>query len=125
MTRWGRIFLVLAAMSGFASVLAGAYARHGLAGASAQDWMKTGSSYGVIHALAVFAAVFVARIGGRRGLAAAGLFVAGGVLFSGSLYAAALGAPAAVLMATPVGGLALMAGWLALAWACLGIEKTT
>jgi uncharacterized membrane protein YgdD (TMEM256/DUF423 family) len=125
MTRWGRILLTLAALSGFAAVLAGAYARHGLTDATTQDWMKTGSSIGLIHALAVFAAVFVARAGGRRGLAAAVLLLTGLVLFSGSLYAAALGAPHAVLMATPVGGLAMMAGWLALAWACLGLDKTT
>jgi uncharacterized membrane protein YgdD (TMEM256/DUF423 family) len=125
MTSWGRIFPVAAALCGLSSVIAGAYADHGLADATARDWMKIGATYDMDHALAVFAAVFVAQRGGRRGLVAAALFLAGALLFSGSLYAAALGAPRAVLMATPVGGLTLMAGWLALAWACLGLGKTT
>ena len=43
---------------------------------------------------------------------AAALIVAGAVLFSGSLYALALGAPAALGLFTPLGGLAWIAAWL-------------
>jgi uncharacterized membrane protein YgdD (TMEM256/DUF423 family) len=69
--------------------------------------------------------VFVASLdGGRRALAAAGLFVAGTILFSGSLYALALGAPRVIGLATPAGGLALSAGWFVLAWACARLRKT-
>jgi uncharacterized membrane protein YgdD (TMEM256/DUF423 family) len=48
--------------------------------------------------------------------AAAMLIVAGIVLFSGSLYALALGAPRLIGAVTPIGGLALIAGWLAFAY---------
>jgi uncharacterized membrane protein YgdD (TMEM256/DUF423 family) len=52
--------------------------------------------------------------------AAGWLLLAGTVLFSGSLYAVALGAPRALGMATPVGGLAFILGWLAFAIAVIG-----
>ncbi len=123
MTRLQRICLVLAALAGFASVLAAAYATHGVSNPQARDWMHTGAAYALDQALAVFAAVFVASQGGRRAMAAAVLFLIGIVLFCGSLWAVALGAPRALAMATPVGGLAFMAGWLALAWACLSLRK--
>jgi uncharacterized membrane protein YgdD (TMEM256/DUF423 family) len=48
--------------------------------------------------------------------AAAALIVAGVVLFSGSLYALALGAPRALGVLTPLGGLAWIAAWLLFAW---------
>src|SRR6059058_5733625 len=48
--------------------------------------------------------------------AAAALIVAGVVLFSGSLYALSLGAPRALGLLTPVGGLAWIGGWLSFAW---------
>jgi uncharacterized membrane protein YgdD (TMEM256/DUF423 family) len=43
------------------------------------------------------------------------LFVGGGLVFSGTLYAMALGAPRWLGAVTPLGGAALIAGWLALA----------
>ena len=48
--------------------------------------------------------------------AAAALIVAGVVLFSGSLYALSLGAPRALGLLTPVGGLVWIGGWLLFAW---------
>jgi uncharacterized membrane protein YgdD (TMEM256/DUF423 family) len=48
--------------------------------------------------------------------AAAILLVVGVVLFSGSLYALSLGAPRAVGLLTPIGGLAWIAAWLIYAW---------
>ena len=48
--------------------------------------------------------------------AAAALIVAGVVLFSGSLYGLSLGAPRALGLLTPVGGLAWIGGWLSFAW---------
>jgi len=48
--------------------------------------------------------------------AAALLIVAGTVLFCGSLYALTLGAPRLIGVVTPIGGLALIAGWLAFAY---------
>jgi uncharacterized membrane protein YgdD (TMEM256/DUF423 family) len=49
--------------------------------------------------------------------AAASLSVAGVVLFSGSLYALALGAPRGVGALTPLGGIAWIAAWLLFGWA--------
>jgi uncharacterized membrane protein YgdD (TMEM256/DUF423 family) len=48
--------------------------------------------------------------------AAAALIVVGVVLFCGSLYALSLGAPRAVGVITPLGGLAWIGGWLLFAW---------
>jgi uncharacterized membrane protein YgdD (TMEM256/DUF423 family) len=123
MTSLGRTLLILAALSGLVSVGAGASAAHGVADPQAGEWLHIGSSYEMTHALAVFAAVFVAQSGSRRAVAAAILFLAGSVLFSGSLYALALGAPHIVGSAVPIGGVAFMAGWIVLAWACAGLKK--
>lgn len=51
--------------------------------------------------------------------AAGWMLVAGTALFSGSLYALALGAPRALGALAPAGGLMLIAGWLALAAAVI------
>ncbi|MGH7024052.1 MAG: DUF423 domain-containing protein [Caulobacteraceae bacterium] len=118
-----KLCLILAALSGLISVIAGAYAAHGVADPSGQDFMRIASTYEMNHALAVFAAIFVAEKGARRAIVAAWLFLAGALLFCGSLYAVALGAPKAVAIATPAGGLAFMAGWIALVWACIGLKK--
>jgi uncharacterized membrane protein YgdD (TMEM256/DUF423 family) len=124
MSSLGRIYLVLAALSGGFAVIAGAYAAHGPLVSGPRQWIATGAHFELTHALAIIACVFVASQGARHALAAAGLLVAGSALFSGSLYALALGAPKVIGMATPAGGLALIAGWFVLAWACLGVRKT-
>jgi uncharacterized membrane protein YgdD (TMEM256/DUF423 family) len=76
----------------------------------------------MFHALALVAAAWAAgRGGGGAGAAAwAGwLFVAGTVLFSGSLYVLALTGVRALGAVTPFGGVAFIAGWIALAIAAL------
>ena len=105
-----RPMLALAALGGLACVAFGAFAAHGAADPKAQDWLRTGAHYGLIHCLAVFAAASV------RSRAAGLLFLAGAVVFGGTLFAMALGAPRWLGAVTPLGGLALMAGWAALAW---------
>lgn len=124
MTSLGRNCLVLAALSGLISVVAGAYAAHGAADPGPREWIRTGAHFELTHALAVFACIFVATASAGRALGAAVLFLTGTLLFSGSLYALALGAPKLVGMATPAGGLLLIAGWLLLAWACAGLRKS-
>ena len=115
---WTRpLWLRLAAISGFLSVAVGAFAAHGVTDPAAKDLLRTGSSYEAIHALAAIAcAVFVGPAARRAGLAAA-LFLGGSVLFSGSIYALAAGAPRIVGAITPLGGLAFLGGWAVLAWA--------
>ena len=114
MVLWTRVnWLTLAALAGFASVAFGAFAAHGVSDARAQELLRTGSFYGFVHALATLATGALAP----RARLAPALFLAGVVLFSGSLYALALGAPRWLGAVTPFGGLAFLAGWLALAWA--------
>jgi uncharacterized membrane protein YgdD (TMEM256/DUF423 family) len=114
-----RLYCTLAALSGLVAVAAGAFAAHGLAGASARELMRTGSTYELAHALATLACASVAPRSRRSAGVGATLFLTGTVLFSGSLYALALGAPRVVGIVTPFGGLSFMAGWAALArsWA--------
>lgn len=107
-----RNWLTLAALLGFVSVAAGAFGAHGVSDPRAQEWLRTGALYGFVHVLATFAA---AQFGGRRAGLAAGLFLAGAVIFSGTLYGLALGGPRILGAITPIGGLSFLAGWLALA----------
>jgi uncharacterized membrane protein YgdD (TMEM256/DUF423 family) len=62
------------------------------------------------------------QIGARRARFAPAFFLSGVVLFSGSLYALALGAPRIVGAITPFGGLLFLAGWAILAWAARGVD---
>ena len=111
------ICLRLAAISGLISVAAGAFGAHGAATAKAGELFRTGATYEALHALAVFACAALSGAAARRARLAPPIFLIGAVLFSGSLYALALGAPPLVGAITPIGGLAFMAGWAVLAWA--------
>lgn len=102
-------------LAGATAVAFGAFGAHALRGtldASALATWHTGVEYHFWHALALFVAVAGLPEGRARKLAI-GMFAAGIVLFSGSLYALALGAPRIVGVITPVGGVAFIAGWLA------------
>ncbi len=106
----------IAALSGLLSVAFGAFAAHGMSNhLEAQSLLRTGAQYEAIHALAALAAL--ALIASPRGrMLTAWLFLLGSVLFCGSLYALALGAPRITGAITPVGGLLFMAGWASFAW---------
>jgi uncharacterized membrane protein YgdD (TMEM256/DUF423 family) len=108
-----------AAVIGAAAVALGAFGAHALRGMlddSALAIWHTAVEYQFWHALALLAAGLVARERPSRALRVAALaFVGGIVLFCGSLYLLALGAPRAFGAITPVGGVALILGWLALA----------
>ena len=120
-----RTFLALGSLSGALSVAAGAFGAHALKARLSPDLLavfETGARYQMFHALALVAAGWASS----RGPAAAGaatwagwLFVAGTVLFSGSLYALALTGVRALGAVTPFGGVAFIAGWVALAVAAL------
>jgi uncharacterized membrane protein YgdD (TMEM256/DUF423 family) len=109
-----RIWLVLAALAGLLCVAFGAFAAHGIDDPKAQEWLRTGALYGFVHVLAVFAAV---NLPAPRARFAPPILLAGFALFSGSLWALALGAPRVLGAVTPIGGLCFMAGWAVLAWA--------
>jgi uncharacterized membrane protein YgdD (TMEM256/DUF423 family) len=111
--------MALAALSGWLAVAAGAFGAHAAATPAAREWLRTGSTYQMTHALAVFACGLASAQGAALARPAAWLFLAGAALFSGSLYAMALGAPPWLGAVTPLGGLALLAGWAVLALALL------
>ena len=118
-----RLWLFIAAINGALAVLAGAFAAHGLTAmldAQALSVFETGARYQMYHALAMGMAALTGR-GPARGAArlAAALFLGGIILFCGSLYLLALTNMATLGFVTPVGGLAFLAGWGALAMAAL------
>jgi len=114
--------MMLAAVGGFVSVAVGAFAAHGVQDPAARELLKTGAQYGFMHTMATFACATFMQIGARRARFAPAMFLPGVVLFSGSLYALAMGAPRWVGAITPVGGLLFLAGWVTLAWAALGAD---
>ncbi|TVV71856.1 DUF423 domain-containing protein [Sphingomonas solaris] len=103
------MIVALAAFSGAMAVMAGAFGAHGASGKAA-EWLRTGALYQMVHAVAAIVAT-----GLPRGRGPAWLFVAGGGLFAGTLYAMALGGPRVLGAITPIGGAALIGGWLWLA----------
>ncbi|KQW72142.1 hypothetical protein ASE17_04555 [Phenylobacterium sp. Root77] len=114
-----RAWTSAAAICGFLAVAFGAFAAHGVTDPKAKEWMHTGATYAFLHALAVFAAVSVVKAGGRLARVTPPLFLAGVVIFSGSLFAMALGAPRWFGAITPIGGTLFLIGWAVLAWAAL------
>ena len=98
----------------------GAFGAHGLKSRLAADALAlwgTGVQYHLWHALAlVLTGLCASAFGDSAWLRASGwLFLAGITIFSGSLYALALGAPKWLGAIAPLGGTALILGWLALA----------
>jgi uncharacterized membrane protein YgdD (TMEM256/DUF423 family) len=105
-----KALLLVCAVLGFTGVAAGALGAHAVKalGEERLAWWETAARYHLIHALAVG---LLAAIVPQRAKLTAGLFVAGVVLFSGSLYALALSGVKALGMITPFGGLSFLAGW--------------
>jgi uncharacterized membrane protein YgdD (TMEM256/DUF423 family) len=114
--RGSALVVRLAALSGFLAVAFGAFAAHGAKDPRAAELLHTGSLYQITHALAVFGWLAARKAGAKTGVTTPALFLAGTVLFSGSLYALAFGAPRIMGLVTPFGGLCFLAGWLLLAW---------
>lgn len=106
---------------GFASasaVLLGAFGAHALRDVldpAHRELWHTAVEYHAWHALALALAVGLGH--GRAGRCAVLAFALGIALFSGSLYALALGAPRWTGFATPFGGVAFVVGWIALGMA--------
>lgn len=113
-------FAWLGAVSAALAVAAGAFGAHGLRDRLGPDLLtifETGARYHIYHALALFAVAWAAGQTPHPAVRwAGGLFIAGTVLFSGSLYLLALTGSRWLGAVTPVGGLAFIAGWLALGW---------
>lgn len=119
-------FLLIAALSGFFCIAFGAFAAHGLEkmlDAKALAWIDTGLKYQMFHTLALLAvglfqlANFSANSPACRAKALnllGGAWSLGILLFSGSLYALALGASKAIVWLTPIGGTFFLIGWAVL-----------
>jgi uncharacterized membrane protein YgdD (TMEM256/DUF423 family) len=106
---------LLVGLAGASAVMLGAFGAHALRQVldpQHRELWRTAVDYHVWHALALVLAVGLGRGRSRRFAVVA--FALGIVLFSGSLYALALGAPRWVGVVTPLGGLAFIAGWIAL-----------
>ena len=116
-----RLFFGLGAVSGALAVALGAFAAHGLRSRISADALaafETGARYQMYHALALLAVAWALGRWPSAWTSAAGwLFVAGTILFSGSLYLLAVTGVRALGAITPLGGLAFILGWLALAGA--------
>jgi len=108
---------VLAGVLGAIGVGFGAWAAHGAPAGDPADWAGTGSAYQVVHA-ALLAALALAPAAGRAGAGGRALRTGalataiGAILFPGALYVLALGGPSWLGAVAPLGGLALIAGWL-------------
>jgi uncharacterized membrane protein YgdD (TMEM256/DUF423 family) len=116
-----RLFATLGALSGFIAVGAGAFGAHALRTRLTPDLLavfETGARYQMYHALALVAAAWVvSRWPGSLAVWAGWLFLAGTIVFSGSLYTLALSGVRWLGVITPLGGLCFLAGWLCLALA--------
>ena len=117
-TNWITLGAWLAALA----VIAGAFGAHALRDQLTPDMLevwKTGVHYHALHALALVLYGLFART--KKCSACPGiLFLVGIVLFSGSLYGLALGAPRWFGAITPFGGGTWIAGWIAFGWQARG-----
>lgn len=115
----------LVALAGASAVLLGAFGAHALRGvldAGGRELWHTASQYQFWHTLALAVAGLASP--GRARRCALAAFVVGIVLFCGSLYALALGAPRWCGAITPLGGLAFIGGWIALGLALHRTDKS-
>jgi uncharacterized membrane protein YgdD (TMEM256/DUF423 family) len=114
-----RTFMFVGALMGFVGVGLGAFGAHALKGRLSPDMLaifETGVRYQMYHALALLAlAAMMTRLEGRAVVVAGWSFTAGILIFSGSLYALALTGVTVLGAITPIGGVAFLAGWIALA----------
>lgn len=116
---------------GFLAVAFGAFGAHGLKkklepltdGAQRLAWWETGAHYHLTHALALgLVAFMIAKAPSSAATASGWLFLAGMLLFSGSLYTMTLTGIRVLGAVTPIGGLCLLLGWASLgysAWTSL------
>jgi len=118
-----RIFFVLGSVFAGLAVLFGAFGAHALRDSLSPEDLATfevGIRYQMYHALGLLVTAWaVARWEASTAVAAGWFFVAGIIIFSGSLYLLVLTGPRWLGAVTPVGGVALIVGWGLLAWTAL------
>ena len=134
-------WLRVAAVWGFLAISMGAFGAHGLearftvagrdvrrpAGRAPEGDLQHGAQYHMYCALAILAVGLLAQTGrGGPALQAAGwLFLLGSLIFSGSLYTLAATGLRWMGAITPIGGVAMIAAWIALAVAAGSFESTS
>ncbi len=115
-----KILLVLGALNGALAVILGAFGAHGLKSRVDESMLavwSTASEYHFYHALAMLLCGLLAKAFGASGMVTAGwVLFAGTLVFSGSLYVLVLSGQKWIGAITPLGGTALIIGWLMLAW---------
>nr|WP_315539537.1 DUF423 domain-containing protein [uncultured Haemophilus sp.] len=117
-------WLFIAGLSGFLCVTIGAFAAHGLSKVLEPKelaWIETGVKYQMFHTMAILAIGILqlcreSLVANKMANFAAGFWTCGMLLFSGSLYALALGAGKFLVWVTPIGGTLFLIGWLCLAY---------
>jgi len=113
-----RPWLMIGSVMSFLAVIAGTFAAHGLDQRLSPQMLEvfeTGVRYHMYHALAILiAAVIHSPNTTRLPAVAAGFFLAGIVLFSGSLYLLAVTQARWLGMIAPIGGTAFLMGWATL-----------
>ena len=118
-----RFLFAAGAIAALLAVVLGAFGAHALRDRLAPDLLtvfETGVRYHFYHALGLLAAAYAASRWPDGAAPLAGwLFIAGILLFSGSLYLLAVTNTRWLGAITPLGGLAFIAGWAALAWTAL------
>jgi uncharacterized membrane protein YgdD (TMEM256/DUF423 family) len=119
-----KTFLLMASIFGALAVVLGAFGAHALESRLSADLLSTyevGVRYHFYHALALLGVVAVISRWPEASAAvwAGWLFVAGIVIFSGSLYILAFTGIRWMGAITPIGGVAFIAGWLCLMWVAI------
>jgi len=116
-------WLATGAIAGATGVALGAFGAHGLKSRVSPDMLaifETGVRYHLIHALALVAVAWASdRFPGRWVTISGWSFAAGILVFSGSLYLLSVTGARWLGAVTPLGGLAFLLGWIALAVAAL------
>lgn len=112
-----RNWIAIGAVSAALAVVCGAFGAHGLKEQVTPEdlatW-QTGVLYHLVHAPALVLYGLFARSAGRQ--LPGWCLLLGTAIFSGTLYGIVLGGPRWLGALTPIGGVLLVAGWLAFAW---------
>lgn len=114
-----RLWLVLAGVNGLMAVAAGAFGAHGATDPQVKEWLRTGAQYQLVHAAAALGAFALMRFAVVPAGVAGWLFGAGGLVFGGSLYLMALTHARVLGAVTPIGGVLMILGWIAVIWAAV------
>lgn len=109
-----KLFLLTGSFFCMLSVMLGAFAAHDLKSRLTEYSLgvfKTAAEYQMVHGLALIAVAILIKWGINLTVAG-GFFIAGTLLFSGSLYLLALSGMKWLGPITPLGGLCFIIGWV-------------